>query len=81
MIFIVFFFSDKKRIASKSVKNSSDLPSCGSNLRKRYTLRLLAMCLKEGRGWKLFCLGGANDLPLAKKGLSGGTRVWGNYTD
>ena len=30
---------------------------------------------------KLFCLGGANDLPWGKKSLFGGSGVGGNYTD
>ena len=39
------------------------------------------MSQEEGEFWRLFCLGGANDLPWGRKGLPGGPGVGEDYTD
>ena len=80
-MFFHCFLVIKIRIASKSLLKSSGLSSCGSNWRKRYTLRLLLMCLVEREFRKLFFLGGGDDLPQARKDLPWGSGVGGNYTD
>ena len=65
-----------------SLLNSSDFLSYGSNSQKRYTLRLLLMCLEEERVLQFFLSGrGANDLPWRRKCLPGGLGLGGNYTD
>ena len=48
------------------------LPSCGSNSRKGYTLRLLAMYLEEGEGgvWEVVLPGSGKWLILGKKRLN-----------
>ena len=55
--------------------NSPDLPSYGTNSRKRLTLRLLSM-YKEGGAFEVVLPGKrANQLPQGRKSLPGRTRV------
>ena len=64
ILFLFCFFDDKEKGTSKSLLNSSDLPSYGSNSRKRYTLRLLSMCLEDGEVLEVVLPGrGTNELP------------------
>ena len=53
------------------ILNSSNLLSYGSELRKRYTLGLLLICLEKEVFWKFFAWEGALDLSGEMKGLPG----------
>ena len=60
--------------------SSSDLPSYGSELRKRYTLRLLLMFLKEGSfGSCSTSEDGGQMTHLGGRFAWGGLGVGGNY--
>ena len=86
-LFFIVFWWPKKNITFKFlftfnpwILNSFDLPSYGSELRKRNTVRLLLMCLEKkrfgscsawGNGWQMTHLG--------ERCVLGGLRVRANY--
>ena len=54
----------------ETLLNSFDLTSYSWELRKRYTITLLMLCLEEAEFWKFFCLGSI--WLVWRKGLSRG---------
>ena len=89
-VFYCFFFEDRKRVGSKSfiffhplmIQLLSDLPSYGSELRKRYRLRLVERRFLEVA---LPDMGDGEHMIYLEKGKEkvclGDRGIRGNYTD
>ena len=60
---------------------NSDLPSYGSNSKKRCTLRLLSMCLEEGGVLEIVLPGSGQTTYLGEGMVCLGDWRWGNYTE
>ena len=71
---INLFFSDKKCSFIPWLLNSFDIPSYGSESRKKYTLRILSMCLREEGGLEIALPDRAQMTYLGRKRLYGRLR-------